>query len=245
MAVGPLLLTIGTLLLLAFPDTDRDPIAFLDAVAAMVTRYELAALLTVLGLLLLAWGLIGVAHLLRGQRVTLGQVGAALLFVSAFLGNSYAFEVVIGVTASSDLDREQVRSILGEAGSSAWLDLVRAATLGSVLGLLLLAAGLVLRRATGLWVPAMLAVSAIVRTVIGETGIDLSERVLAVIDMVAFTVPAVGLALALLRLSDEQWARWIPLEEPLRVPAAVATTGATTSSSAAPPAPTRSGHTQL
>ena len=213
MVLGPVLLTVGTLVLLDFPDPDEDADVFLDAVAANATPYQASALMTVLGLLLLVVGLAGVAHLLRGRQVGVGQLGVALLIFSAFLGNSYAFEVVVVAAAQPDLDRDQALALLSAAGSSPWFALLRVAGLGSVLGLILLAAGLALRRATPMWIPVLLAVSAVVRTVVGESGIDLSQRVLAVLDMALFALPAIGIAIRILQFSDEQWARWAPLDE--------------------------------
>jgi hypothetical protein len=59
----------------------------------------------------------------------------------------------------------------------------------------------------------LLAVSAGVRGVLGQSGIDLSERVLTVLDMALFAIPAIGIAIRILRFSDEDWARWTPLDD--------------------------------
>ena len=84
--------------------------------------------------------------------------------------------------------------------------------LGTILGLVLLAVGLVLRGATPMWIPILLAISAGVRGVLGESGIDLSERALTVLDMALFAIPAIGIAIRILQFSDEDWARWTPLD---------------------------------
>jgi serine/threonine protein kinase len=214
LVLGPALLTAGSLLLLDFPDPDRDPSVFLEFVGSHTARHQVAALVTVLGLLVSLWGLTGLAHFLRGPRLTVGQLGAALMIVSTFLGNSYAFEVVIGVATRSGVDRDQVITLLSSAGSSGWLSVLRLAMLGSVLSLILLAVDLVLRRATGLWVPILLAVAAIERTVVAEAGLAVSQRTLAVLDMVLFAIPAAGLAARMLRMTDEEWGRWMPLDSP-------------------------------
>jgi hypothetical protein len=241
MVLGPVLFTAGPLLLVGFPHPDQDANVFLDAAVADAPRYEVAALVTVLGMLVLVPGLIGVSHMLRGPRVSVGQLGAGLLIASAFVGNSYTFDVVVAVAAREKFDRDQVLELLGEAGTSPWLILVRLAALGGVLGLILLAVGLVLRRATPMWIPVLLAVAAVVRTLVGELGVDVSPRVLAVLDMALFAIPAIGIAIRILQFTDEQWARWIPLEDDRRSPdadagqAAVPRTDATTGGDPAHP----------
>jgi hypothetical protein len=211
-AGGPVLLTAGALLLIGVPDPDRDVDAFLDHLAVHSTRYLTAALVTMFGLLLLVVGLVGVVHLLRSRRVNLGQAGAALLLVSAFLGNSYAFEVVVAAAGRADA-RDAAVTLLDTAGSSPWLEVVRVALLGSVLGLVLLAVGLIQRRVTAMWIPVLLVLGAVVRTVIGQIGLDLDPRTLGVLDMALFAIPAVGIGMRILRLTDAEWSRWIPLED--------------------------------
>jgi hypothetical protein len=74
-----------------------------------------------------------------------------------------------------------------------------------------LAVGIGLRHATPLWVPILLAVAAVERSVLAESGIAVSQRISAVLDMALFALPAVGLAARMLRMTDEQWSRWSPL----------------------------------
>jgi hypothetical protein len=68
-----------------------------------------------------------------------------------------------------------------------------------------------------------------------------SPRVLAVLDMALFAIPAIGIAIRILQFTDEQWARWIPLEDDRRSPdadagqAAVPRTDATTGGDLAHP----------
>ena len=63
-----------------------------------------------------------------------------------------------------------------------------------------------------MWIPLLLAISAGVRGVLGESGIDLSQRVLTLLDMALFAIPAIGIAIRILRFSDEDWAQWTPLD---------------------------------
>ena len=127
------------------------------------------------------------------------------MIIAAILSNSFALDVVIGVAAGSGVDRDAVIALLGHAGSSGWLSVLRLAMLISVLSLILLAVGLVLRRATGLWIPVLLAVAAVERSVLAETGIAVSQRMFAVLDMLLFAIPAAGLAARMVRMSDEEW----------------------------------------
>ena len=106
----------GALLLVDFPDPDDDPDVFLDAVVADPTPFQASALVSLLGLLFLVHGLAGVAHMLRGRHVGMGQIGAGLLIASAILGNSYVFEVVVAVAAGEEFDRDQVLAVVSAAG---------------------------------------------------------------------------------------------------------------------------------
>ncbi len=133
-----------------------------------------------------------------------------------------------------EFDRDQVLEVVGAAASSPWLEPVRLAVLGSVLGLILLAVGLVLRGATPMWIPILLAVSAGIRGVLGESGIDLSQRALSVLDMALFAIPAIGLAIRILRFSDEDWARWMPLEGAQEEPPPAGTVDERTTTGVAP-----------
>ena len=56
LALGPALLTASNVLLLDYPDPDRDPSAFLEFVGSHTSRHQVAALVSVLGGLLVVWG---------------------------------------------------------------------------------------------------------------------------------------------------------------------------------------------
>ena len=212
MIIGPALLTAAALLVFGYPDPGDDQDVFLDAVAADPTLFQASALVSLLGVLFVVHGLTGLAHMLRGRYVGMGQIGAGLLIASTIVGKSYIFDVVVSVAAGEEFDRDQVLAVVSASEASPWFEPVRIAVLGTVLGLVLLAVGLVLRGATPMWIPILLAISAGVRGVLGESGIDLSERALTVLDMALFAIPAIGIAICMLRLSDEEWARWAPLD---------------------------------
>jgi hypothetical protein len=234
MVIGPVLTMVGALLLIAFPDPDDDRSVFLDAVAADRTMFLTSSVLSLLGLLFLVHGLTGVAHMLRGRYVGVGQLGIGLLIASAILGKTYTFDVVVAVAAGDQFDRTQVLTVIDAAATSPWLEPVRLAALGGVLGLVLVAVDLVLRRATAMWIPVLLGIAAAVRGVLAESGIDLSQRVLTLVDTALFAIPAIGLAIRILRFSDEEWSWWAPLGDVPEEPSPVSWTGEQTPTGVTP-----------
>ena len=165
------------------------------------------------------FGLIGVMHLLRGRRVTIGQVGAGLVIMgSVLLGGHWL--IVLVETAGAQADPDRALELLTAASESPWGALVLVGGLGSnILGPVLLAAGLWTRRATPPWVPIVLLLYAAAPFLAsggppsGTYQWRTSSQALAVVSAVLLGAALVGLALRIPSLPDEAWARWQPLPE--------------------------------
>ena len=133
-----------------------DERVYLEEIAAAPNRYQASGVLNALGSTATVFGLIGVLHLLRGRRVTLGQVGAGLVIMgSVLLGGHWL--IVLVETAGAQADPDRALAMLTTASESPWGALVLVGGLASsILGPVLLAAGLWARRATPIWVPIVL-----------------------------------------------------------------------------------------
>lgn len=127
--------------------------AYLDEIAAAPNRYQGSAVLNALGATVSVFGLIGVLHLLRGRRVTLGQLGAGLILVLWVLdGARWLINLV--ETAGAQDDPNRALTLLTAASQSPWAVLVDiAAVCGLFLGPVLLAVEAWRRRVTPIWVP--------------------------------------------------------------------------------------------
>ena len=91
--VGPVLMLVSGII---GPDTDNDnKLKELNSVAAHKSAYIWSSVLFLLGALVLLAASVGIIHLFRGRRVTLGQIaGSLLLLGSAATTAFYAFTIV-------------------------------------------------------------------------------------------------------------------------------------------------------
>lgn len=194
-----------------------DAQAYLDEIAAASNRYQASGVLNALGSTAMVFGLIGVLHLLRGRRVTLGQLGAGLMIMGSVLLAGH-WLIVLVETAGAQVDPDRALEVLTTASESPW-SLASVAGIGLVLGQVLLAVGLWTRRATPVWVPIALLLSTAVTFLPGNAPPSdtyqwrTSSQALAVVAMALLGAALVGLALRILSLSDEAWARWQPLPD--------------------------------
>ncbi len=88
LVLGPLLFLLSTLIAPAFAVTSEDPGVYLGRVADSPGAHLLAVVLFFAGGLFLVPGLMGTMHLLRGRRVSFGQVSAGLVGVVAPPGST-------------------------------------------------------------------------------------------------------------------------------------------------------------
>jgi Domain of unknown function (DUF4386) len=213
---APLLFLLGSAIDPAWAeDTDE----YLSEVAADKGLYLLAGILNLVGALLLIPGLLGVIHLLRRRRVTLGQVGAALVMVGAVaIASTYAISVIEIVGTGDEFDRGQVVSLLDEAeesGEAAPIFVMF--LLGLVLGSILLAIGLWRQKAVPVWVPIVLVLSSVAGFVAGDS------QASSLISSAILAAALIAIGLRILAVSDDDWERWEVLadERAERAPSAV------------------------
>lgn len=161
LVLGPLLFLLDAAIDPAWADGDA---AYLAEVESNRATYITAEVASTLGSLLLVAGMIGVMHLMRGPRLTLGQVAAGIVAIG-FIGltGSIAFSVVDLAMAGFD-DREamaELRGVLQDSGPyrAFWLIFSAMATVG---GLVLLAIALLLRPVVPRWTPALILVAAVI-----------------------------------------------------------------------------------
>ena len=199
-----------------------DPRAYLDEIAAAPNRYQASGALNALGSTAGVFGLIGVLHLLRARRVTLGQVGAGLVIMGWVLLAGH-WLIVLVETAGAQGDPNRALELLTTASESPWGALLSVAGLGLILGPVLLAVGLWTRRATPVWVPIALLLYTAVSFLPanspppGTYQWRTSSQAIALVSSALLAAALVGLALRILSLPDEAWARWQPLPDaPLR-----------------------------
>lgn len=206
--MGPLLFLLSRLLAPAFAVAPEDPNVSLDRVGENPVTHLLAAVLFFAGDLLLVPGLMGSVHLLRGRRVTFGQVAAALVLLGVVaLPGFYVLQVVELAMTGPGAERAQMVALFGRIDEGVGGTIFFAVFgLGIVPGLLLLALALFLRRAVPIWGPVALVLSVVV-------GFFPDNRAASAVEFALLLVGTLAIALRIWGLSDEEWERWQPLPE--------------------------------
>jgi hypothetical protein len=196
---GPLLYLLGQIV---SPDVDDDnKVKELANVAAHKGSYLTGALLFFVGALVTIASMIGVIHLFRSRRVSLGQVAATLVLIgnTAIVG-FYAFSTVeYEMVNQSGLDRTEMAKLLDKAdGSASGAAFFILFLVGIVLGLLLLALAMWRRKVAPPWAAAAIVATAVV----GFLG---NSKALGIASFALLLVGFGGLALRVLGMSDEEW----------------------------------------
>lgn len=224
LVAGPVLFALSVLFSVS---TEDEPADYLADVSDATGRHVFSSVLFMLGGLALLIGMLGVAHLLRARRLTLGQVGASMVAVGATVGvGVFVIGIIDAEAAGVATDRVAMVALLERAEDSlgASLFFVGFFALGILLGNLLLALALLRRRgAVPVWVPGVLVAGLILTFVFGD----------GILGALAFLVLAAaywGIASTMLALGDEQWERWSPLGEAAARPDEVSPPAAPTAS---------------
>jgi Domain of unknown function (DUF4386) len=203
---APVLFLVGTAVDPAWADDTEE---YLNEVAADKGLYLLAGILNLVGALLLIAGLLGVIHLLRRRRVTVGQIGAALVMIGAVaIASTYTISVIELVGSGDEFDRGQVVRLLDDAeesGEAAPIFVMF--LLGLVLGSILLAIGLWRQKAVPVWVPIVLVLSSLAGFVTGDS------QVSSLITSAILAVALIAIGLRILAVSDDDWERWEVLSQ--------------------------------
>jgi hypothetical protein len=116
---GPLLMLLAGII---GPDTENDnKLKELNSVAAHKSAYIFGSVLFLLSTLVLLAASVGIIHLFRGRRVTLGQIAGSLLLIgTATTFAFYAFSITeYEMVNQKGLDRAQLADYLHKANMTA------------------------------------------------------------------------------------------------------------------------------
>jgi hypothetical protein len=197
--VGPVLMLVSGII---GPDTDNDnKLKELNSVAAHKSAYIWSSVLFLLGALVLLAASVGIIHLFRGRRVTLGQIaGSLLLLGSAATTAFYAFTIVeYEMVNQPGLDRAQMAKFLDKANNTAsGLPLFILFIVGIILGLILLAIAAWRAKLIPIWAAALIFLG-------GLLAFAGQSQVANIVDGVLLLIPFVILGRAVLSMSDEEW----------------------------------------
>jgi len=175
------------------------------AVAENTDRWYAAHVLVLTALALAVPAFMGLAHLLRRSRPTLGHV-SLVVFVPGLVALAAAagMEFVLWQMAQPAANRDEMVALGERLNESAGIVPLFAAVLLFPLAWLLVGIGLYLARAVPVYAAVLVAVS----QPIGFAG-ELSggPKVLAVGAQVAFAFGIVTIGLGVLRQTDEEWER--------------------------------------
>jgi hypothetical protein len=197
--VGPAVMLVGAII---SPDTmDDNKLKELNKVAAHKSSFILSALLFLLGTLILLAASVGIIHLFRSRRVTLGQIAGSLLLVGTSVTVAfYTFAIVeYEMVNQSGLDRVQLAKFLHKADNSAsGLPLFILFIVGIVLGLILLAIAAWRAKLIPIWAAVLILLG-------GLLAFAGQSKVGNIVDNVLLLVGIGMLGRAVLSMSDEKW----------------------------------------
>jgi hypothetical protein len=203
LVAGPLLLAVSALIDPAWGD---DSETYLSKVADNSGIYAASGTISTVGTVILIAGMLGVLHLLRRRSIALGQIAACLVVIGLIgLTPSMAFYGIDIALAQAD-NREAAVAIYESEPAllvAYWITFFFG---GIVLGFVLLAVALFLRRVVPIWAPVLLIVALVL--------IFFAEgAVLNALANVLLGVALFPLAMRIWKLSDDQWHQWeTPLE---------------------------------
>jgi hypothetical protein len=198
---APLMLFLGALI---GPDLDDDAVKRLAEIPDNEAAYVIGGILFLIAPLVLIPGMVGTIHLLRRGRVTLGQIGAALITIGGLATMAfYGYGAVEYIAATeAGLDRAQMAELLDASEESGLVIPVIILFLGGlVLGSILLAIGLWRSRVVPVWAPIVLVLSTLVNF-FGES------KAIEVISFVLLFAGLAPVAMKILSIPDDDWERW-------------------------------------
>jgi Domain of unknown function (DUF4386) len=201
--VGPLLLLIAQIV---SPDIDHgdstaDKVKELADVASNKGRFLTGGILFIFAGLITAGGAIGLIHFLRGRRVTLGQVGAALVAMGAALSTGFYLLGVMEyeMVNHSYLNKVQMAALLHatatpNSGAPYFLLFI----IGVVIGLILLGIACWRKGVVPVWA-SVLIIAAGVLSFFGDS------YVVSILGFAVLTAGLGTLGMTVLQSSDESW----------------------------------------
>ena len=181
----------------------------LAAIADAYTRWQAAHALGFVAILLFAAATLGLAFLVRRRQPRLGLVAgglavAGLLGLAAVLTiDGYSWAIVAEASQRPEVGTEAGAAVLEDLQNSGWSYLYYLTPLAFIVGVILLAIGALRQGAVPAWAGWLLALAALM--VGTETTIVSNAYFIA--GALVFLVAATGCALAILRMSDDEFAQ--------------------------------------
>jgi hypothetical protein len=206
--VAPLLFLVDNLL---HPEelTRGNEVEQVLLIADAYTRWQAAHAIGFLAILAFAPAVLGLAFLVRRRQPTLGLVGGGLA-LAGVLGlaavitiDGFAWGIAGELSTNSPLGPEGAAEVLKDLQGSEWSYIYYLTPLGFILGMLMLAAGAARQGAVPAPAAAVLALAVLM--VGTETAIVSNAYFIA--GAAVLLVGGVAVALAILRMSDEQFAQ--------------------------------------
>ena len=213
--LGPLAMLVASIIT---PNTDNDnKLKELNSVAAHKSAYLWGSVIFFVGTLILLAASVGIIHLFRNRRVTLGQIAGSLLLVGTAVTTAfYAFSIVeYEMVNQPGLNRVELAKYLDKANNTAsGAPLFILFLLGIVLGLILLAIAAWRRKLIPIWAAILIFLGGLFAFFGGQ------DQTASIIDGVLLLIPFVMLGRTVLSMSDEEWDA---PREPQAAPAPAAT----------------------
>jgi hypothetical protein len=178
-------------------------------IADSYTRWQAAHVIGFLAILAFTPAVLGLTFLVRRRQPTLGLVAGALALVgliglaAVIVIDGFAWGIAGELSATSFLGPEGGAEVLHDLQESEWALPYYLTPLGFIVGMLLLALGAARQGAVPAWAAAVLALAVLM--VGTETAIVSNAYFIA--GAVVFLVGGAAVALAILRMSDEQFAQ--------------------------------------
>jgi len=178
-------------------------------IADSYTRWQAAHVIGFLAILAFTPAVLGLAFLVRRRQATLGLVAGVLALVglmglaAVITIDGFAWGIAGELSATSFLGPEGGAEVLHDLQESEWALPYYLMPLGFIVGMLLLAIGAARQGAVPAWAAAVLGLAVLM--VGTETAIVSNAYFIA--GAVVFLVGGVAVALAILRMSDEQFAQ--------------------------------------
>jgi hypothetical protein len=178
-------------------------------IADAYTRWQAAHVIGFLAILAFIPALLGLAFLVRRRQPTLGLLAgglglAGLLGLAAVITiDGFAWGIAGELATNSDLGPQGAAEVLSDLQGSEWALPYYLTTLGFIVGMLMLAVGAARQGAVPAPAAAVLALAVLM--VGTETAIVSNAYFIA--GAAVFLVGGVAVALAILRMSDEQFAQ--------------------------------------
>jgi hypothetical protein len=209
LTLGPLLIALGQLLQ---PGQDVDGAPYLDAVARDAEAMQLSIILSYLGFVLLAFGIIGAVHVIRGRGVVLAHLAGGLAVVGLISITALIWTGLYDISIAENAPRPiGLRVYEAPEDYFAAIVLLALALLGTAIGLILVAVALWRGGLAPIWVWPVVIV-AFLFIFIEPLGSKASSLIGDLLLLAAFGF----VGLKLLRMSDREWDRGVG-EAPARV----------------------------